>query len=281
MSAMSELQDEINKTGQVSEQSSRKLREAIFGKKTRFAGASKQVQTIAAGGVPKITQIGENIDDFGEVLIWDRKDEEITIIAFVNAKDPFGVSISNLKATDAFQVTDAAGLAFFSKDKGNKLVSSIIGLIAAAGKGLAPALGVPEAAPFIAAGEEFANKQFEATNEARKPRTAFGDMIDGNDAVARQEGGILITLPAAGGPYMSGKSTKRWIKSKDSRDPVHNPDHVKHGFFLTRTLIRQTKPLGADGLLHITPWDHIFPDNAGFYRVILKITQNAPQPVVQ
>src|SRR5262249_14724933 len=145
-------------------------------------------------------------------------DAEVLLVLFINAADPLGVSIDGLEAGDQVQVVSASGIASFSEDKGNPLASSIVGLVAAGAKVVVTAKGVPEAVPAIDAAEKFAKDQFKATNAKTKRRDAFG-VDPGSGHKARQEGGLLVCLPEAGGTGYSGDGDhkNRWIKGDGVR----------------------------------------------------------------
>jgi hypothetical protein len=89
--------------------------------------------------------------------------------------------------------------------------------------------------------------------------------------MARQEGGVLVCLPAAHGVYSSGQDEKYWIKKPGNRIDANRPDHVKNGGFLLRRGMGPY-PSREAGDLSLVAWDHIFDDNVGFHElhVIMK-----------
>src|SRR5262245_33369655 len=129
---------------------------------------------LAAGTGSRFTTIGEPPPGFGKGFSWDRVDNEILLVMFINAADPLGISIDGVQAGDKVQVLSASGIASFSEDKGNPLASSIVGLVAAGAKVIAGAEGAPQVVPAIDAAEKFAKDQFKATNAKNKRRDAFG-----------------------------------------------------------------------------------------------------------
>lgn len=58
---------------------------------------------------------------------------------------------------------------------------------------------VPEAAPFIKAGDDFAKQQFGQPSNSER-RDGYGQ-DPGNGDWCQDEGGLLICLPSAGGVY--------------------------------------------------------------------------------
>ena len=108
---------------------------------------------------------------------------------------------------------------------------------------------------------------FPATLEAATPkvktkrRDPFGE-DPGSGHKARQEGGVLISLPEARQAYYSGNGDheERWIKQPGTRDKAHYPSHVKHAFFL-QSGSGNARVTGAEGDFIIYPWDHDFGDN--------------------
>ena len=224
--------------------------------------------------------IGEHPDGFGKTFTWDRKNQEIELVMFVNAADPLGVTIAGVKQGDRIQITSVSGIASFTEDKGNPLASSLITLAGVGLAGIATGVGQPELLPIIKAGEVFAQEQFKPTNVKHKRRDAFG-VDPGTGHQARQEGGIVISLPLANGLYYSGNGDhkERWIKSNSDRTDDQLPQHVKNAFFPVRGLFpHNTRMLRGDGQIHILAWDHKFEDNAGFYKVFMSIRQPTVPP---
>lgn len=228
-----------------------------------------------------VVAVGEHPQGFGKTFIWDRQDAEILLVMFINAADDMGVSVLGLQPNDLIQVTSAAGIASFSEDKGNPLASSITSLIAVGAKAALGLTGLPEIVPIVDAAEKFAQEQFKATNAKTKRRNAFGvDPSSGHKA--RQEGGLVISLPEAGEPYYSGNDDhkERWIKTDGTRTDNHRPKHVALGFFpIPGNSGHNTRfVFGNNAPLYVLAWDHIFEDNAGFYKVFLHIKRGTPPP---
>ena len=93
--------------------------------------------------------------------------------------------------------------------------------------------GAPELAPVIGAAAKFAESRFQEKKVKTKRRDPFGE-DPGTGAKARQEGGVIVSLPQPGVTtqiYYSGNSDheERWIKKPGTRDTAHLPDHVKKG----------------------------------------------------
>ena len=87
-----------------------------------------------------------------------------------------------------------------------------------------------------------------------KIRNGFG-VDPGNGQVARQEGGILVALPGADGPYYNGTGESRWILPGGSRDDAHRPHQVVHGLYPVPNVPVQTNSrlAGADEDVYVTP----------------------------
>lgn len=75
----------------------------------------------------------------------------------------------------------------------------------------------------------------------------------------------------------NGDNEDRWIKSSKDRSPRNFPAHVQHSFFLRRD--RERRTLDGDGDLIIAPWDHIFADNVGSYRIEFILRRGPRTPV--
>ena len=128
------------------------------------------------------------------------------------------------------------------------------------------------------AAESFAKDQFKATNAKHKLRDAFG-VDPGSGHKARQEGGVLVSLPEASGPYYSGDGDhkNRWIKEPGDRMDANRPQHVVAAFFpMQSNSAQNTRPIGANGQVFVTPWDWQFDDNAGYYKVFVQLTRYTP-----
>lgn len=102
--------------------------------------------------------------------------------------------------------------------------------------------------------------------------------------LAHPEGGVVVSLPEARQIFTSGNSDhkERWIKEPGTRDTAHLPDHMrgKGAFFLQSGSLNQYTA-GADGDIVIYPWDHIFTDNFGFYRLHILLKRGSGElPVV-
>jgi hypothetical protein len=241
--------------------------------------------TLAAGGRSSLTVVGgEGLPDgFGKGFSWDRAEDEALLVMFVNAADPLGVSIEGLQPGDQVQVLSASGVASFSEDKGNPLASSIVGLVATGASIGLTAAGAPEVVPLVSAAEAFAKDRFKATNAKTKKRDAFG-VDPGSGHKAREEGGVLVCLPEAGGTYYSGDDDhkNRWVQGSGLRTDDKMPQHVYGSFFPRQAEpVHNTRTVRQGGPMYVVPWDWKFEDNAGFYKVFVKLKKgNGSQPPV-
>lgn len=254
----------------------RSMVEAKYGISLR----STRGNLIAANGSSgsSVVQVGGEPQGFGKGFQWDRQDDKILLAVFLNAADDLGVSIAGVERSDTIQISSAAGVASFSEDKGNPLASSIVGLVAVGGKAVLGATGNGEFIPIVNAAESFAKDQFKATNAKTKRRNAFG-VDPGSGHKAKQEGGIIVSLPEAGGPYYSGESTNRWIKPDGTRNDTNLPIHIPFGtaFFPMQGFnSHNTRTITTGGEIYVLPWDWKFDDNAGYYKVFILIQKGPP-----
>src|SRR5262249_38228694 len=236
---------------------------------------------LASGTSSSLIAVGEPPPGFGKGFVWDRADPEIMLVMFINAADPLGVSIEGMQAGDTVQVLSASRIASFSSAKGNPLAASIVGLVAAGAKVVVGPEGAPQAVPAIDAAETFAKEQFKATNAKTKRRDAFG-VDPGSGGKARQEGGLLVCLPEAGGTFYSGNGDhkERWVQKDGTRTVENMPAHFNYNAFFPRQgfpehntrMVRQTGPM------YVLAWDHAFDDNAGFYKIFVKLTKGNGPP---
>jgi len=237
----------------------------------------------ASGTRSAITTVGDPPPGFGKGFTWDRADPESLLVMFINPADPLGISIDGLQAGDKVQVVSASGLASYSTDTGNQLASSIVGLVATGANILITAGGAPEVKPLIDAAESFAKDQFKATHAKHTLRDAFG-VEPSTGLKAREEGGLLVCLPEAGGTFYSGDGDHkdRWIKADGVRTDDHLPAHIPTGqafFPVQGNPDFNTRTVQQSGQMYVLAWDWKFDDNAGFYKVFVKLTKgNGPPP---
>jgi hypothetical protein len=226
-------------------------------------GIKSQLTVVGGDGLPK---------GFGSGFHWDRNaDQDVVLVMFINAADPLGVSIDGLEAGDEIQVLSASGIASFSSDKGNPLASSIVGLLAKVGDVVVTAKGAAEAVPAIDAAAQFAKDQFKATNAKTLRRDAFG-VDPGSGLKARQEGGLIVCLPEAGGTFYSGDPKARWIQGNGDRTDDHLPTHLSGCFFPRQgDVAHNTRIVQQSGQMFVLAWDWQFDDNAGFYKVFMHL----------
>ncbi|HEX5268827.1 MAG TPA: hypothetical protein VFW33_00005 [Gemmataceae bacterium] len=258
------------RAGEALHRATRQTRAAAVVKK----GAKPSANFTGKGSA--LVTVGDPPAGFGKGFVWDRADKEVMLVMFVNAADPLGVSVEGMQAGDTVQVLSASGIASYSEDKGNPLASSLVGLVAAGAKVVVGAEGAPEVAPAIAAAETFAKDQFKATNAKTKRRDPFG-VDPGSGQKAREEGGLLVCLPEAGGTFYSGDGDhkNRWVKGDGTRTNENMPEHFNYNAFFPRQgfpdhntrVVRQSAPM------YVVPWDWKFEDNAGYYKVFVKLTK--------
>jgi hypothetical protein len=182
-----------------------------------------------------------------------------------------------VKANDTIRFVSATGFASFAEETKNESVGSLIGIVAAGATVAADSFGAPELAPVIGAAETFAREQFKEQKVKAKVRDPFGQ--DTNGGRARQEGGVLVSMPMGTTTqiFSSGDSDHegRWIKKPGTRDPEHFPNHVHDAFFL-QIDSDNTSRAAVDGDLIIYPWDEKYEDNFGFYRLHALLERGDP-----
>lgn len=244
--------------------------------KHKLGGGAKgyfaRFNALHGGNAAKGDFIGKAPDGFAPFFEWDRKAEEVRLSVLLNAADSIGAMIAGMKAGDTISITSASGIASFSQSSGS-LAASLIGLTASVAGGVVIAEGGnKDATKMIVDGAtKFAEAEFKKDKVKKKRRDAFG-VDPGTQHKARQEGGVLICFPEAGGTLYSGKDKKLWIKHHAPRTDAERPGHVTDGIFLVKgDTNHMSRRIGADGEIYIVAWDHKFRDNAGFYHVRLRL----------
>jgi hypothetical protein len=243
------------------------------------AGAGRGATTLTRSPASVTTQVGEAPEGFGKYVQWAQEDTELAVVVFLNAADPLGVAILGVTPGDTFGLEFAAGLASFAEDTENEGVSSIIGIVAAGATMGASAFGVPEAGPLIAEGASFAQDKYKERQVRTKVRDAYGE-DPSSRRKARQEGGVLVCKPEAHGTYYSGHDERFWIRFPGDRIDRNRPEHLgRNAFFIRRGMGPQRVREAGD--LCLLAWDHVFPDNFGFYElhVIMRRGDLPPTPV--
>jgi hypothetical protein len=235
------------------------------------------------------------LSGFGSNFIWDRKDEAIILVVFVNPADFLGVSISNLRQGDTIQITSASGTAGFSKDTGHPGLTSLVGLLAAGTKAVLDATGESAFDPVVAAGEQFAKDQFKGTGSAQQFRDAFG--VDETGGFALEEGGVIVVPPQGQGTYYSADPDHRdhWASQPPKGSGRRGlpkflqstpPNPTADPFFFLSHRELNLFPCTQDGEAHILAWDqpNAFGDNTGFYKLFVHVsrpTSGQPPGVIQ
>ena len=172
-----------------------------------------------------------------------------TIWAWINAADDHGIQISGVETNDKLKIDFISGIGYFAGGSGWWRALSIA--IEVAG-GL-----VNPMSKIAAKGLEEVNKTVPKDEKASKPRDGYSGNLDGG-GTATEEGGIIICLPAAGGPTYA-----KTIKRPD------NGGKKKGCFFPTRNGREIT--IAEGGVLSVVAFDSNYADNAGRYEVKLCI----------
>lgn len=250
--------------------------EAVFGKK-KIIPPAKTIPgrfVVAGAEAPKskLEQIGESPDGFGKIVHWAHEDRGLALVAFLSSCDNLGVAITGVEAGDSVQIVSATGIASFAEETKNAYAGAYIGIVAAGAKVTAAAFGAPEVAPLIDAAAALAETRFQTAKVKTKRRDPFGQ-DPGSGHKARQEGGVLISIPRPGVTtqiYYSGNDDHkdRWIKKPGVRDFTHYPKHVPPAgaHFLLSGASNSRQASGAGDIIMVA-WDHDFQDNYGYYRL--------------
>lgn len=269
------IQKEIENRGKLAFSGSTYIRRNVelFGSKKVIPASKTIASRFIKADEPKpkseIVVVGNAPDGFGKQILWDPNDAGLAVVVFLNAGDAFGVMISGVKQSDTFELVSATGISSFAEKTENKGVGAFIGIVAAGATVAASSFGLPQLAPVIGAAAKFAETHFEEKKVRTKRRDSFG--VDPADGLkARQEGGVIVSLPQSRQIFYSGNDSndgkKRWIKKPGTRVAAHFPDHVQGAFFLLGGS-NNKHSAATDGDMIIAPWDFKFTDNFGFYRL--------------
>jgi hypothetical protein len=182
-------------------------------------------------------------------------EEDLAILAFINAHDPFGLCVTGVRDGDIYEHVAATGTASFATETKNNGIAGLI-TVAAAGLGiLATAYGQPDLVPLIGAGVKYAEQQFPESAQPSERRDPYG--VEPNGSLAREEGGVIVCEPSAQGIYHSGDSGHRghWIQGSGVRSDANMPQHIpRHqAFFLQHGMAPRS--LHGNGDLFLAAWD--------------------------
>jgi hypothetical protein len=97
---------------------------------------------------------------------------------------------------------------------------------------------------------------------------------------------VIVCLPQAGGTLYSGDPDhqSRWIQGDGRRDVLKNLPAPLQGnaFFPVQGSVNNTQTCTVEGQAFILAWDSAFADNAGFYKMFVKLKKGTlPPPVLQ
>lgn len=82
----------------------------------------------------------------------------------------------------------------------------------------------------------------------------------------------MVSLPGNTGISYSGNedTESRWIKQPGTRVVNNFPKHIREAFFL-RQGDTQPRKISTIGEVFLTAWDYNYEDNAGYYRVYIRL----------
>jgi len=231
--------------------------------------SQKQVRVPKLLTAGTVQTTGTPPNEFGPHVDWSSDTNELFVVAYINAADALGVSIGGIRAGDVIQVDSMSGLATFEKADGNPYLSSFLIVGEAA--------GVPDKVLKLA--DKVAKQFQDPEGTPKKTRDAGGR--DSEGVFRRQEGGVIACMPAARGAFYSSRSRSTWIQGEDSTSPQHRksdmPTHIEanEAFFpVPGEGSHNSRVARTDGTLTLLPWDWRFEDNAGFYKVVIRLSRS-------
>lgn len=192
---------------------------------------------------------------------------DVEIWAEIEAVDDRGIAIDGVKAGDTISISVISGLASFSGQPGAVKLLSVI---------YSNSVGLLRSAGSIQKVKD--QKETERSEPERgKGRDGYGKDAKGN--YARNEGGVIVCMPSAGGP-MYAQDSNHLHESAESRgrlDKFLSRDMKGKCFFPVRGKQRE-RTATTDGVLYVLAFDENFKDNAGGYEIKLRIVRQAAPP---
>ena len=191
--------------------------------------------------------------------------------AEISATDDSGVSVDNLKEGDELRIIEISGVCSFAKGKSG-LILSIIAATAQLALGGASAKAWNTAVSSMR--KDLDNHMAAHTGtddkDGGKKRDGYGQEVGGDGNYAKNEGGVLVCLPRAGGVVYSSEKVRR-------KNTGGGSNAQRGWFFPTRTDAGKPRTTGHGGVLRIAAFDSNYNDNAGSYEIKFSITrpQNA------
>jgi hypothetical protein len=260
------------------------LKESLTGAKRQTLRAVK-----LSTGQPSnstITTVGTAPPGFGTTFNWDRSQQSALLVIFVNAADPLGVSITGLQQGDTIQIKSASGTASFSKDTGNSILSSIIGIVADGTAAVVSA--IDPTSKNVGTEIEDAGKQaqnlFKGSGNPEKFRDPFG-VEPSTHGFGLQEGGVVVCMPQGNGTFYSADSNHRsyWatmptaVGQPRGLPTVYKSQSSLAPFFFIGQNNTNSAVCQSNNPAYILAWDFAYGDNAGTYTVFVQLTQAGAQ----
>ena len=191
--------------------------------------------------------------------------------AEISATDDSGVSVDNLKEGDELRIIEISGVCSFAKGKSGLILS----IIAAASDVALGGAGAAAWKTAVSSMRKDLDKHMAADagtddKDGGKKRDGYGQEVGGGGNYAKNEGGIIVCLPRAGGVVYSSEKVRRNSTGRRS-------NAQRWWFFPTRSDFGKPWGIGHEGVLRIAAFDSNYNDDAGSYEIKFSITrpQNA------
>lgn len=227
-----------------------------------MASMTKTIEVVKLGPDLKIKE------DMASVAVW----------AKISSNDSNGICIAGIQEGDTVEIQDISGICSFEKAKNIPMMSGIVSVVA----------GIMQDGSNYCDEEEMKSSQDAFKIQAKdiedkmgtavmhKRRDGFGQDPGTND-YAKDEGGIIVCMPKAGGAiYASSENQLKGGAKKNGRLPKYFSNSIKdkNSFFPCRNKGgKMSAKASQDGTLNLIAFDQKFEDNAGSYSVKLVITR--------
>ncbi len=202
-------------------------------------------------------------------ITWPADQQTMDLCVMISANDKQGFAIHGVRKGDTVVIENPRGSASFSL----KLWAKALKFLVSAAAEIVP----DQYGPIAEKGEKYLEKLFKKKGR-RKHRNAYGQMRKNKKyhpkaKYARKNGGIVVSMPIAGGPVRKGGAFK--IKNKTARTRGNlTPELRRVAMFPVRGSVSK-RTAKTNGTIRILAWDSKHKDNVGAYFVCVRLKRGS------